>query len=231
MSQYRITTRGKIVIGLLIVMLFIGSYLLIGKFIGAGKGNVESNDNPPIDTQADLVEQSTTVQTQAPQIETTREESVQTQTTTEQTQETTAQTQEATEQSDTVETTTAKDAQSSLHNDEIQLYKAALEVYFKPNETELTESITELLDDFIFIAKDHPELPIRIVGHTLNKDVNSGVAEQRANTIAAYLVSKGVAQEAIHITYQIDSKSDYSEDEFKRLIRADVFFENFRPGK
>jgi len=69
-------------------------------------------------------------------------------------------------------------------------------IFFDPNKYELKPESQVELDEVVQLMKDNPTLKIQINGHTDNSGKaadNIGLSENRAKSVTAYLVTKGVS--------------------------------------
>jgi len=77
---------------------------------------------------------------------------------------------------------------------------AASGIYFGNNNATLSSRSNASLDKVVTIMNENPTLKIRIEGHTDNSgsaDANMTMSQNRANSVKAYLVSKGIAEDRI----------------------------------
>jgi len=73
---------------------------------------------------------------------------------------------------------------------------------FRFNSSELSVAFTAFLDDVILRLESDPELQVEVVGHTDNigdEDVNLRISVARAQSVADYLISQGIARSRIEI--------------------------------
>ena len=73
-------------------------------------------------------------------------------------------------------------------------------VMFKSSSSELTESSYEGLDELVTTMSVHPELHLTVEGHadsTGSSTLNERLSTQRAETVKAYLVRKGISPDRI----------------------------------
>jgi outer membrane protein OmpA-like peptidoglycan-associated protein len=85
-------------------------------------------------------------------------------------------------------------AQSRLTNNEIKLLKST--TYFYYTNADLNKMSKALLNDVIVVLKKHPNLKLKIEGHSCNtgetEEINQGISEKRANVVKNYLVKHGI---------------------------------------
>lgn len=77
---------------------------------------------------------------------------------------------------------------------------AARNIFFKNNSDQLQERSGGSLDEVVKVLQEHPELSMRIEGHTDisgTADHNLELSHRRAETVKAFLVSKGIAAERL----------------------------------
>ena len=73
-------------------------------------------------------------------------------------------------------------------------------VHFEHGSAELDEDSHELLDQVALAIKAHPEMKVRVEGHTDDTgpdDVNMRLSQQRAETVRRYMIRKGVSPSRI----------------------------------
>jgi OOP family OmpA-OmpF porin len=74
-------------------------------------------------------------------------------------------------------------------------------VNFHHDSDELTEESLAILDGVAATLLNHPDLPLKVAGHTDSSgddEFNMDLSQRRAASVRAYLVSKGV--DAGHLT-------------------------------
>ena len=77
---------------------------------------------------------------------------------------------------------------------EAALPRSESTVYFEPNRTRLTEAARRELNEVASLLREHPEVPVSIVGHTALYGTEEGrmeISQGRAQGVAAYLRSRG----------------------------------------
>jgi OmpA-OmpF porin, OOP family len=73
-------------------------------------------------------------------------------------------------------------------------------VQFETNSAELKTSSYPVLDEIVAGMKEQPDLRVEIQGHTDSrgsKALNDRLSQQRAESVMAYLVSKGIARDRL----------------------------------
>ena len=86
---------------------------------------------------------------------------------------------------------------------------------FKINSSVLSDSAKYNLDRIATVFNDYPETVILIEGHTDNTGTvqyNIDLSKLRANTVADYLISKGVAKERFDIKWYGEDQPKYPND-------------------
>jgi OOP family OmpA-OmpF porin len=69
------------------------------------------------------------------------------------------------------------------------------DIQFEVNKSDLRQSSFPVLDEIVGVLKEQPKLNVEIQGHTDSTgahDYNVGLSQRRANSVKAYLVSKGI---------------------------------------
>jgi OmpA-OmpF porin, OOP family len=69
------------------------------------------------------------------------------------------------------------------------------DIQFEVNKADLRQSSLPVLDEIVGVLKAQPKLNVEIQGHTDSTgahDYNVGLSQRRANSVKAYLVSKGI---------------------------------------
>jgi OmpA-OmpF porin, OOP family len=69
------------------------------------------------------------------------------------------------------------------------------DIQFEVNKADLRQSSFPVLDEIVGVLKAQPKLNVEIQGHTDSTgahDYNVGLSQRRANSVKAYLVSKGI---------------------------------------
>ncbi len=76
---------------------------------------------------------------------------------------------------------------------------AAKRIEFEFKKTDVSPSSFTQLDEIVTILKNNPTLKIRVEGHTSGpiKESNTVLSQQRAESVKAYFVNKGVAESRI----------------------------------
>jgi OmpA-OmpF porin, OOP family len=88
-------------------------------------------------------------------------------------------------------------------------------IYFRAASAELDQESAPLLDSVADIANRCPSVKIAVEGHTDNigsKSLNQRLSEQRARSVAAYLIAKGVAAARIQSTGYGDTRPEAAND-------------------
>lgn len=91
----------------------------------------------------------------------------------------------------------------SMHRQCIELFRTAMrgrKIKFPRSSAVLSTSASPLLDELIQIATDCPDTTVEITGHTDSTGdefANQALSEQRANAVASYMISGGIAAERI----------------------------------
>ncbi len=70
----------------------------------------------------------------------------------------------------------------------------ALQVYFGPNQTQLTAATRRELDELVEVLREYPQVPVTIVGHTALYGTEEGrleISRGRAEGVATYLRDQG----------------------------------------
>lgn len=70
----------------------------------------------------------------------------------------------------------------------------ALQVYFEPNQTQLTAAARRELDELAEVLREYPQVPVSIVGHTALYGTEEGrleISRGRAEEVATYLSNRG----------------------------------------
>src|SRR3984885_1942775 len=86
---------------------------------------------------------------------------------------------------------------------------------FKINSSELSDSAKYNLDRIATVFNDYPETVILVEGHTDNTGTvqfNIDLSKMRANTVADYLISKGVAKDRFDIKWYGEDQPKYPND-------------------
>jgi outer membrane protein OmpA-like peptidoglycan-associated protein len=86
---------------------------------------------------------------------------------------------------------------------------------FKINSSELSDSAKYNLARIATVFNNYPETIILVEGHTDNTGTvqyNINLSKQRANTVADYLISKGVAKERFDIKWYGQDQPKYPND-------------------
>ena len=86
---------------------------------------------------------------------------------------------------------------------------------FKINSSELSDSAKYNLARIATVFNDYPQTFILVEGHTDNTGTvqyNIDLSKQRANTVADYLISKGVAKERFEIKWYGQDQPKYPND-------------------
>jgi outer membrane protein OmpA-like peptidoglycan-associated protein len=219
LNQYRITTLGKFVLGIVIVILIALVGLIFTKL--ADNAKISNQDINKAETET-LIE-SIEVTAAETEITTVNEEMP----------------SNIDDHQPDVEVNPDKDKNVLVDleknqlssEDEIKLMKAYREIYFKPDETFLTEKMMDELNDFVLIAKDYPFIKIHLDGYALKlslvEEENLLKAKERVDVLKAYLLSNGIKEERIEVNYVLKSKTDYPDDEMYKVIRADIYFDGY----
>lgn len=74
---------------------------------------------------------------------------------------------------------------------------AAKRILFKFGKADISPESFKTLDEVVDILKQNPELKLTIEGHTSSdgiREVNMKLSQDRANTVKAYMVSKGIGE-------------------------------------
>lgn len=82
-------------------------------------------------------------------------------------------------------------------------------VHFEHGSAKIDPSSHELLDQVALTAKAHPEMKVRVEGHTDDtgpEDVNMRLSQQRAESVRMYLVNRGVAAHRVEAKGYGESK-------------------------
>jgi outer membrane protein OmpA-like peptidoglycan-associated protein len=75
-------------------------------------------------------------------------------------------------------------------------------IFFEFNKISLTEEAMTELDNLITIMKEHPESTVDLNGYTDSKgpkEINKIIAEQRANSVKQYMISKGIQHKRLNV--------------------------------
>lgn len=75
-----------------------------------------------------------------------------------------------------------------------ELPDTALQVYFGPNQTQLTAATRRELDELVEVLREYPQVPVTIVGHTALYGTEEGrleISQGRAEGVATYLRDQG----------------------------------------
>lgn len=104
----------------------------------------------------------------------------------------------------------------------------AKNVHFDFNTNELDASSREFLDEVAGILKDKEDVQIQLVGHTCNvgaENVNQQLSLQRAESVKAYLVTKGIAADRFTVTGMGEKQplADNATEEGRRENRRVAF--------
>ena len=71
---------------------------------------------------------------------------------------------------------------------------------FASNSAKLSTAANTNLNKVVNVLKEHPEMRIRIEGHTDNMEKNAdNLSQQRAEAVKTYLVSKGISEDRIEV--------------------------------
>lgn len=217
MEGYRLTARGKIVLGIILALLAYGLF-----FLGSTMSReVVSVVNDQIDTIA-----STVGSTEGP-IQTTETPTSELAT-------------EGTSQA-SVDTTAGKVDNCNLDNlpTEAQtselsqdLIKTATIIYFKPDRYALDDQSIEDLKPFIKTALAYDDMPIVIEGHAGASNVvtadDETLAKKRAESIKMYLISQKIAPSRILITSLVGTPdSAKAQQDIWKTMRAEIYFQGY----
>ena len=73
-------------------------------------------------------------------------------------------------------------------------------ITFTSNSAKLSSTANTSLNKVVTVLKQHPEMRLRIEGHTDNMEKNAdNLSQQRAEAVKAYLVSKGISEDRIEV--------------------------------
>ncbi|OGS27564.1 MAG: hypothetical protein A2297_00095 [Elusimicrobia bacterium RIFOXYB2_FULL_48_7] len=70
------------------------------------------------------------------------------------------------------------------------------DTHFDFNESALTKTAKAILDKEVLVLKENPKMKVRMAGYTSAKgtqESNQTLSEQRANSVRAYMIEKGIA--------------------------------------
>lgn len=71
---------------------------------------------------------------------------------------------------------------------------------FSSNSAKLSSTSNASLNKVVTVLKEHPEMKLRIEGHTDNMEKDAdNLSKQRAESVKAYLVSKGISEDRIEV--------------------------------
>jgi outer membrane protein OmpA-like peptidoglycan-associated protein len=80
------------------------------------------------------------------------------------------------------------------------LSSSSQSISFTSNSAKLASTASTSLNKVVTVLKEHPEMRIRIEGHTDNMEKNAeDIRQQRAEAVKAYLISKGITEDRIDV--------------------------------
>lgn len=217
MEGYRLTARGKVLLGIILAMLAYGLFFL-GSLMSQDVVSVVT-DQIDHTTQVASSEEVPTEITEIQTSETTTEEATAVNLDT-----TVGKTDNCSTEISTTEAAVADTAQD--------LIKMATIIYFKPDRYTLDDQSLSELKPFIETALVYKDMPIVIEGHAGASNVatadDEALAKRRAESIKTYLISKKIAPSRILITSLVGTTdSTKSQQEIWKTMRAEIYFQGY----
>lgn len=235
MSKYRLTTRGKVVLSLLVLVIAISivqSVIYVStnfsNIIGSELNIANEANNTLVDTTASNEKISSTEAASTIKAGTTA--TIETDTTA------TIDIDKTSVPESTVESVTKNDDPSIIETeDERNLLNASTTIYFTSDQAVLSEVMKTSIDAFCLTAKAYPAMRIRVEGvalRLLDIDKSEEIADARSQAVVDYILRNGITLDRIDVTTRIANRSDFSKDELQKAIVAELYFDGYlRTGK
>lgn len=219
MSAYRVTTRGKVVLALLMILLV---FLLFSWLKPSRVPVQESESNGPETETPVVVDQSATEdQEESPSPDATQSS-----------EETKSDPSKDGSEADA----TSEPAPLDDDLDLLALYRASGSVYFEKGQTTLDPNRMGELEDMIAQAKFYPNLKIGLEVSALIDDTQSdqnvswSIAKMRAQAVIDEMVKQGIKKERIIPTIKLYKTSDLSTADQYLGMQAFFYFIGYRPS-
>jgi outer membrane protein OmpA-like peptidoglycan-associated protein len=217
MEGYRLTVRGKVLLGLILALIASGLFYL-GSTFSQEVVTVVNNQVDQVTPSASSTEGSTQT-TEAPTVDVTTEGTT----------------------DGHADTTTGKTDNCNLDSfpTEAQevgspqdLIKTATIIYFKPDRYLLDDQSLAELKPFIKTALAYKDMPIIIEGHAGASSVitedDETLAKKRAESIQIYLISQKITPSRIIITSLVGTPdAAKAQQDIWKTMRAEIYFQGY----
>ncbi len=224
MSKYRLTTRGKVVLTLVVLIILVlivqGFQFINSNLDGTNSNEIDISNDDDKNTEVSTTTSTNSIESSSV-LETTTINSI-----------------EATSTSDNTVDLTSSSGDSSLiieTEDERNLLNASTTIYFSSDKATLSDGMKASIDAFCLTAKAYPAIRISVEGialRLLDYKKSEAIAYARGQVVVDYMISSGISIDRIDMTTRIVDRSNFSKDELQKAIVAELFFEGYqRSGK
>lgn len=226
MSKYRLTTRGKVVLTLVILIILVlivqGFQLIKSNLDGTNSNeiNIDIGNDDDKNTKVSTTTSTSSIESSSV-LETKTIDSI-----------------EATSTSDNTVDLTSSNGDSSLiieTEDERNLLNASTTIYFSSDKATLSDGMKASIDAFCLTAKAYPAIRISVEGialRLLDYKKSEAIAYARGQVVVDYMIRSGISIDRIDMTTRIVDRINFSKDELQKAIVAELFFEGYqRSGK
>lgn len=224
MSKYRLTTRGKVVLTLVVLIIIVlivqGFQFINSNLDGTNSNEIDMSNDDDKNTEVSTTTSTNSIESSSV-LETTTINSI-----------------EATSTSDNTVDLTSSSGDSSLiieTEDERNLLNASTTIYFSSDKATLSDGMKASIDAFCLTAKAYPAIRISVEGialRLLDYKKSEAIAYARGQVVVDYMIRSGISIDRIDMTTRIVDRSNFSKDELQKAIVAELFFEGYqRLGK